>query len=106
MIPYDETKCTGRLFKGYSGCCCQYCTKYSNQKGKWILNILGGPNRGHEIALVRETNRHGLASWGWSNQNKVIVSTNNSTIPKEVFDAIVKTAQSLVNKKNKKENLR
>lgn len=105
MIPYDKTKCTASLFKGYSGCCCNYCTEYSNQKSKWTLHIFGGPARGHEVSLVRETNRHGLASWGWSGPNKIIVSTNSNTVPKEVFYAIVKTARSLVYKKNKKENL-
>ena len=94
-----------KLFKGYSGCCCEYCKKYSNQKSKWTLHIFGSPKQGHEISIVRETNRHGIASWGWEGPNKIVVSSNSNKIPEEVFNEIVKTARSLVDKKNKKENL-
>ena len=106
MKPYDKEKCSSRIFQGYTGCMCDYCKWYGSQKGRWIVSKKGTPtNEHHEIALVRENNRHGLASYGWNGENKIIISSStNYTIPKEVFDTLLKTAQKLANKYNKKEN--
>lgn len=105
MKPYDKTQCESTFLKGYSGCCCKYCHNYRTQRGKWIVNKKGSPtSNSHEIAIVRETNRHGIASYGWPDSNKIIISSATyHTMPVEAFNAILKVAKDLANTYNKKE---
>lgn len=44
---------------------------------KWLVQVKGDPNGARwEISVVREDNDHGRASWGWFDQNKLLVSHN------------------------------
>ena len=43
--------------------------------GRWIVHYKGGPNQDcFEIAVVREDNGHGLKSYGWFDENKLLIS--------------------------------
>ena len=44
-------------------------------KAKWIVNIKGDVNStSWEISVVREDNDHGKNSYGWFDENKLLVS--------------------------------
>lgn len=44
---------------------------------KWVVSIKGDvTGTSWEIAVVREDNAHGLASWGWFDDSKLLVSHN------------------------------
>lgn len=46
-------------------------------KGRWLLQIKGDVNSDSwEISVVREDNIHGKLSWGWFDENKLLVSHN------------------------------
>lgn len=47
--------------------------------GRWTINTLGkpGPGGAFEIAAVRTDNAHGRESFGWADQNKVIVMSGH-----------------------------
>lgn len=48
-------------------------------KGKWIAQIKGDPNgTAWEISVVREDNEHGRLSWGWFDENKILISDSGS----------------------------
>lgn len=47
------------------------------KKAKWIVNIKGGAGqRDFEISVVRSDNKHGIKSYGWFDENKLLVSHN------------------------------
>lgn len=46
---------------------------------KWIVEVKGDPHKTScpadwEISVVREDNEHGLKSWGWFDENKLLIS--------------------------------
>lgn len=44
---------------------------------KWIVNIKGRAGRvPFEISVVREDNKHGILSYGWFNEHKLLISHN------------------------------
>ncbi len=44
---------------------------------KWLVDVKGDVNsESWEVAIVREDNVHGRRSWGWFDQNKLLVSHN------------------------------
>lgn len=77
-MKYDKSKCQSshELFKGYTGCMCNYCEEFKNQPSRWKVNVKGRRFQG-EIAIVRKNNRHGFASYGWDHpKHKVILYTD------------------------------
>lgn len=43
----------------------------------WIAQVKGDPNGSTwEISVVRENNEHGRVSWGWFDENKLLISHN------------------------------
>ena len=105
---YDKTKCTSKYLQGYSGCCCNYCRAYSQLGGKWIVDIKGSWMHG-EISVIRESFRHGFASWGWFEKNRKIMVYSDSHrwgTPYEVFKAHIETAKKLAKQLNKDDNNR
>ncbi len=44
---------------------------------KWIVNVKGGAGKGSfEISVVREDNEHGIASYGWFDDNKLLIGSS------------------------------
>jgi hypothetical protein len=106
-VKYDKSKCTSLLgFKGYSGCMCSYCQKYANSLSPWTVNLLGKLGDAFELSIVRKTNRHGIASYGWFDDRKLLVShsfhqftVNN----KKIWDGLIKLAAKVCDDMNKED---
>lgn len=44
---------------------------------KWVVHTKGGPNKpSFEIAVIRDDNEHGKRSYGWFDENKLLISHN------------------------------
>ncbi|CAM0015632.1 hypothetical protein VPHK359_0076 [Vibrio phage K359] len=75
---------------------------------KWIVNIKGSFKESPEISVVRSDNEHGLESYGWFDENKILIFGSGGpcrySLSKEVFDCHVKTAEYLANKLNEEYN--
>lgn len=101
---YDKSKCKQEAFKGSTGCGCSYCRAFSSQKSKWIVVKHGDKNE-FEISIVRETNRHGRVSWGWFDENKILISSTHHgvRIPSSIYNMLLKLAQTAANKFNIRE---
>lgn len=99
-MKYDKTKCQGNLLKGYTGCRCVYCYTYSQLPSKWVV-VCHGNHQKFELSLVRDTNRHGKASWGWFDKNKLKIG--DGTLPYETFKDLCIFAEKQKEKKNKEE---
>ena len=47
---------------------------------KWIVNIKGKPNsNSFEISVVKSTFEHGIKSYGWFGENKLLVSNSGGS---------------------------
>jgi hypothetical protein len=47
-------------------------------KGKWIAQVKGDPDSDSwEISVVRISNTHGQLSWGWFDENKLLISESS-----------------------------
>lgn len=67
---------------------------------KWLTQVLGDPDSGSwEISVVREDNYHGRKSWGWIDENKLLVSHNGGPciwpLAKGLGSKMVKLADDL-----------
>lgn len=67
---------------------------------KWIVHTKGRHDDGFEICVIRADNVHGLASYGWFDENKILISSSgspcNTKIPFFVWQRLVALAESLV----------
>jgi hypothetical protein len=66
--------------------------------GKWIVDIKGANDDAGEISIVRESNKHGIASYGWFGENKILVASsggpcNEKYIP-VIWNALILLANS------------
>ena len=49
---------------------------------KWIVNVKGGPTKASfEISVVREDNEHGITSYGWFDDDKLLISHSGGPCP-------------------------
>ncbi len=55
---------------------------------KWIVESKGGPGGTFEISVVRENNEHGIKSYGWFDDNKLLISHNGGPCPWSVTSRI------------------
>ena len=68
---------------------------------KWIVNVKGSANSSaFEICVVRENNTHGIKSYGWFDENKLLISHNGGPctwplIPL-VWNKMIKIANEVV----------
>lgn len=67
---------------------------------RWIVNIKGKANESSfEICVVRENNTHGIISYGWFDENKLLISHNGGpcTWPliQLVWDKMIKLANEV-----------
>ena len=67
---------------------------------EWTINIKGGPNEDSwEISVIRSTNRHGKDSYGWFDDDKLLVGHDggpcHDPVCKFVWVRLCKTAREL-----------
>ncbi len=55
---------------------------------KWIVNVKGRLGDNFEISVVREDNEHGILSYGWFDDNKLLISHNGGPCPWSVTSRI------------------
>lgn len=71
---------------------------------KWRVQVKGECTGSWEISVVREDNSHGMLSWGWFDDKKILISHNGGPcrwpIPKYVFDANIMIANEICNALN------
>ena len=70
---------------------------------KWIVDIKGGANsEGFEISVVRQSNKHGIRSYGWFGPDKVMIASDSreSLIP-IVWDRMIVLANEVAEDLNR-----
>jgi hypothetical protein len=49
----------------------------NNIQDKWVVDVKGDPNgECWEISVLKESNEHGKSSFGWFDENKLLISHN------------------------------
>jgi len=76
-----------------------------NYVGKWIVNIKGKANSSaFEISVVREDNAHGIRSYGWFDEAKLLISHNGGPcswpLTERVWNKMVKLANEVADELN------
>ncbi len=71
----------------------------------WAVHTKGGPNRTpFEIAVVWEGNSHGIASYGWFNEDKLLISHNGGPcrwpVTERVWAGLVALAEQVAEEMN------
>lgn len=66
---------------------------------KWKVNIKGGPSKDcYEISVLRSDNSHGISSYGWFDENKLLVSHNGGPchwpVTQSIWEGLVAVAKS------------
>jgi hypothetical protein len=81
-------------------------------KGKWIVQVKGNPHTetmpaSWEITVVRSDNIHGIKSWGWIDEHKLLVSHNGGPchwpMAPGLGKKMIRIANDLCKNLNKKE---
>lgn len=75
---------------------------------RWIAAMHGDVNTSSwEVFVVRENNHHGQISWGWFDEDKLLVSHNGGPcrwpLAPGIGEAVIKLAEELADKLNKEE---
>lgn len=75
----------------------------------WIAQVKGDPDSKHwEISVVRLNNTHGRASWGWFDENKLLVSHNGGPchwpLVQGLGPVMVQMAHAIADELNQKES--
>lgn len=73
---------------------------------KWIAHIKGeAGDKSFEICVVKKDNTHGFKSYGWFDENKLLISHNGGPchwpLEKIVWDKLVKVAEEVAEILNK-----
>jgi len=75
-------------------------------KAKWVVNIKEY-KQSFEISVLRDDNEHGKRSYGWFDENKLLISSSsdgspntNTTSKKIIFEKLVKVAQEVADELN------
>ena len=68
----------------------------------WIVDVKGCSRFGYEISAVRQSNTHGISSYGWGNYNEklIVLSTKRNFsapvyIKQSIIDATIEYAQEI-----------
>ena len=71
----------------------------------WTVCIHGSPEEGYEISVARESNDWAWQSWGWDDENKIIIAstTRGNAGGSKNFDMWVKRANCFAEALNKLE---
>lgn len=77
-------------------------------KGKWLANVKGGlGSRSFEISVVRAGYKHGQDSYGWFDENKLLVTHSvamSAHMPKFMWDKLVRLAHEIAVELNESKN--
>lgn len=78
-------------------------------EGKWIVNIKDDrKNERFEISVVREGNKHGQRSYGWFDENKLLITHNGNPMradmPEFIWQKMIRLAHEVANELNESEN--
>lgn len=74
-------------------------------KDLWMVNVKGEPNESFEISVVRTSNTHGRKSYGWFDENKIMISQNvYEGVSERVFNKLIELAMEECDLLNKEEN--
>lgn len=76
----------------------------------WIVDVKGGPGKpSWEISVLMSDNHHGIASYGWFDENKLLVSHNGGPchwpICQFVWDQQLLIAEELCRRLNAGESI-
>lgn len=78
------------------------------QKAKWVVDTKGGPGGSSwELTVLRDDNEHGKRSYGWYDEDKLIISSSTSgswEIEDFVWRRLLTLAQKLADDLNNKES--
>lgn len=71
----------------------------------WVVNIKGGPEKmPFEIAILRDCNEHGKKSYGWFDENKILISHNGGPccwpVPEIVWNRLIEVAYEVATELN------
>lgn len=70
-----------------------------SQTDPWIIDVKGKPNANFEITVLRQSNKHGKASYGWCGENKLYIAGSggpcHDKVCEPVFNALVHVAKCL-----------
>src|SRR5688572_3492598 len=74
----------------------------------WLVNVKGSAeNRSFEISVVRTSNTHGRSSYGWFDENKLLISHNggpcHDPVTKLVWDKLIQVANETADELNRSE---
>lgn len=78
---------------------------------RWIVEVKGGAGeRNFEIAVVRNDNDLGRRSYGWFNENKLLISHNGGPchwpVTANVWDKLMRVAHEVADELNAEEQER
>lgn len=79
-------------------------------RNNWIVNIKGGANQtGFEISVVRKNNTHGIKSYGWFDEDKLLISHSGgpcqTPVISLVWDYLVAIAEQVAAELNAMEKI-
>lgn len=73
----------------------------------WLVNVKGKAGEVFEISVVRRTNNHGRLSYGWFDEDKLLISSSggpcNYTVTPKVWAKLLKVAKEVADELNQKE---
>ena len=75
-------------------------------KGRWIVNVHGECGKSFEISVVRSDYKHGQRSYGWFDENKLLISQSFhqfTVTDKETFQGLVVLAEQAAARYNREE---
>lgn len=80
-----------------------------SMKTEWEVDLKGGPNKKvWEISVLRSTNTHGKLSYGWFDEDKILIGHNggpcNDHVIPAVWDGLVKLASEIARGLNEQED--
>lgn len=75
---------------------------------RWVVHTKGGPNlSSFEIAVLRDDNKHGKISYGWFDDNKLLISHNGGPcswpVTRDVWEGLVALADRIARALNRHE---
>ena len=69
---------------------------------RWIVNVKGEANSSSfEISVVRKDNVHGIKSYGWFDDTKLLISSSSHyTLTERAWDKMIKLANEVADELN------
>ena len=79
--------------------------KLDPSTGPWEVQIFGKPcGESWEITVIRQNNQHGHKSWGWIDENKLLISHNGGPchwpLIRPVWDRMIQVAHEVCQELN------